>query len=321
ASLRAQHPATIPEMYTGSFATSSNALPLGRTKAFIQYFIDGKHVGLRSPIVSQIGWRRASTTVTSPAATMQLEIVLGATSATFSTLSTTFAANFTGTPTPFLALKALNFPAFSSATTDPDVPALWIRGDRPYIHTIGSSLIIQVDNQSSPTAGSLTGWNSDSILGGSTTSAIITSTDASCGGQLTTSYAAGSVSLSVSGAQPNLPVVYLLGLHLAAPFDFGAIFGPTCTAVVLPDITIGVAANAAGQHSFSFPLTTPVTETLVVHFQAIHLFNNQLVTTNATHMSIGNAGLCNYLYNWTTFGPTAQYGPYTTNRGPVHLIR
>jgi hypothetical protein len=29
----------------------------------------------------------------------------------------------------------------------------------------------------------------------------------------------------------------------------------------------------------------------------------------------------NYLYNWTRDGPTAEYGPYTTNRGAVLLFR
>lgn len=318
--IQAQHPVSVPEMYTGSFGQSANSLPLGRTKGFIQYYIEGAHVGLRTPLVTQMGWRRATSQTSSPAVTMMLEIIIGPTTATFSTLNKVFASNFNGTPTTFLGLKGVNFPAYTSATTDPDVPGVWIRGDRPYIHTIGSSIIIQVDNQTSATAGTQTGWLCDSIP---STSGLVRTSDASCGGTLSTSYANNAVTLGVTGAKPQLPIVYLLGLHLAAPIDFGSIFGPNCTAVVLPDITIGTAADASGSHSFSFPLAAPTTDTLVVHFQAIHFHptGNNIVTTNATHLSLGSAGMCNYLYNWTTFTTTAQYGPYTTNRGPVHLFR
>jgi hypothetical protein len=46
-----------------------------------------------------------------------------------------------------------------------------------------------------------------------------------------------------------------------------------------------------------------------------------LATTNLANSILGGAGLSNYLYNWTVDGPIAQYGPYTTNRGPVLLFQ
>ena len=46
-----------------------------------------------------------------------------------------------------------------------------------------------------------------------------------------------------------------------------------------------------------------------------------LVSSNVAGAEVGHLGLTNYLYNWDTFTPTAQYGPYTTNRGAVILLR
>jgi len=39
------------------------------------------------------------------------------------------------------------------------------------------------------------------------------------------------------------------------------------------------------------------------------------------HTILGGAGLTNYAYNWLRDGPVAEYGPYTTNRGPAILLK
>ncbi len=37
---------------------------------------------------------------------------------------------------------------------------------------------------------------------------------------------------------------------------------------------------------------------------------------------LGTNGLGDYVYNWTTFGPTAQYGPYyPTMYGQILLLK
>lgn len=315
----AKHAVTLPDMYTGSFAGSGNAFPLARTKGFIQYYMHAPSIGLVSPVVRQLGWRRAMTNTTSAAYVGTFEIKLGVAANDFANLSKTFTANFAGKPTDFFLLKKVNVPGFTTAPTDPDKPAFWITGDRPYIHTIGKALIIQVDIQTETTPRSLSGWTTDSILSGR--SGISKQTDTSCGGTISASHASNSITLGVSGTDPNSPLLYMIGLRTLAPNDIGALIGPGCTFVISPDIPIGVAADASGANSITFPAAIRATDSIGVHFQAIHLKSNKLASTNAAHLWIGTAGAMNYVYNWTVFSATAQYGPYTTNRGPVVLLR
>ncbi|MCC6672919.1 MAG: hypothetical protein IT458_17780 [Planctomycetes bacterium] len=39
------------------------------------------------------------------------------------------------------------------------------------------------------------------------------------------------------------------------------------------------------------------------------------------HCLLGGSGQTQYVYNWTVDGPSAQYGPYTTNRSAVLLFK
>lgn len=315
----ATHPNTVPEMYTGSYAGSANLLPMGRSKTLIQYYINNAHVRTASPLVRSIGWRRVRGSTQTAALPLKLEILIGYTGSTFSTLSKTFTANFQGTPTTFLKMKTLNFPGLPS--NDPDKPALWINGDRPFINNQSTKdWIIQVENATEATPRTIQGWFADAIP--TSRSGVVTRTDSSCGGSMQTSYpTAGQVTLGVTGAQPASPVIYLMGLNLFSPADLGSIIGTGCSIVVNPLVVVDARADASGAHSFSFPLATPTNSSLAVHFQAIHLKNSSLASTDATHLWLGRNGALNYVYNWTTFTPTAQYGPYTTNRGPVHLLR
>jgi hypothetical protein len=81
--------------------------------------------------------------------------------------------------------------------------------------------------------------------------------------------------------------------------------------------------DGQGQARVSMPFAIP-TDNIVVHTQFAHTSTTVpagLATTAVAHSILGGAGLSNYVYNWTTFGLTAQYGPYPTNRGAVMLFR
>lgn len=315
--LPAQHPKTLPEVFTGSYAGGGNLFPLARTRGFIQYF----HRGDQFPatrIVLQMGWRLTKTTTTIAALSHKLEIKIGNSKVKYNTLNKTFSKNFTSTPTTFFKLKTFNFPAIAKVPQDPDKPNAWIKGDAPFIW-LGPNLVIQVDIQTAKTFGSTTVRATVDSM--SSANPRTYNTDKSCGGTITASYIGGNFGGTVSGTLANSPVIYLVGNHLL-PVDVGFLFGKGCSVTVNPILTFLGTANASGVSSFSVPFVPATTSTL--HIQALHRPKSGpgLASTNASHILFGgNNNISTYLYNWTRDGLIAQYGPYSTNRGPVVLFR
>lgn len=97
-----------------------------------------------------------------------------------------------------------------------------------------------------------------------------------------------------------------------------------CFLELEPLAALTVQANASSQATLSAPLNPPA-NSFFAFIQAAHpeqaanLAN--YVSTNMESTLFGAAGISTYVYNWTTFTPTAEYGPYNTNRGQVMLIR
>jgi hypothetical protein len=318
ASLPAQHAKTLPEIYTGSYGGGGNLFPFSRTRGFIQYY----HRGDQFPstrVVKDLGFRLQRTITSMAALSHRLEIKVGNTKTTFKTLSKTYAQNFTAKPTVFLALKTINFPLNNSIPADPDKPFYWIKGDVPFIW-FGPNLIIQVDIQTSATFGGTTvNANADSMP---TSTLVVRNTTKSCGGAIVASYAGSAFGGKLTGSKANGPVIYLIGAHLL-PTDVGFILpGKNCSITVNPLLTFLGTADASGAASFSIPFVPAATMTL--HLQALHipLSGPGLASTDVSHIQFGgNNDTSTYLYNWTQNGLISQYGPYTTNRGPIILMR
>lgn len=109
------------------------------------------------------------------------------------------------------------------------------------------------------------------------------------------------------------------------PFDLSVIGMTGCKLLLEPILATTVAANAAGQASLSIRLPSPLPSSAVMAFvQASHPEPSKnpanYVTTNMASAIIGTAGLSNHVYNWTSFGPTAQYGPYPIHCGQVMIL-
>ncbi len=306
------HTRTFPDIYTGSYAGSGNAFPMGRTKGFIQFWVRGDTFPGMAPVL-QVGWRVYQT---GSAHKEKIEIVMDSVTVGFATLSKTFASNLTASKTVFLALKDVNFPAITVKPTNPDVPAVWIPGDKPFVRLPTRDVIIQVDIQTETTPRSI-GYYADSIR--SAQNSFINS-DPSCGGKMTGSYSGTTLGIAHRGAPPGATALFLIGLKLFAA-DLGALIGPGCNLHVNPLFVLALPTDASGNAALTANFPIGATDTLALHAQAVHLKNNALASSDVLHMSVGTAGLMTYLYNWTTFTSIAQYGPYTTNRGPVVLFR
>lgn len=314
---------TVPAVYTDAFTNSDILTPFGRTKYFGQTWYSGK--GLPSILpVTQLGFR------TGPARTYaalqcKIEIVLDNSQVQFNTLSKTFTANLSSAPTTFLPMTTLNVPA-ANQNQDPNTPALWIPGSTVFLYT-GPNLICQTDVQTAATPSS-TGYNVEGYSMSTATPFKLVSRGQGCGnGSLTHAYTATSqqYSLNASGVGATMPVLMHLGVSpLRTPVDLGIMGMNGCELYQLPLVSLGLLSDGAGNAVLqgTLPATLP---TSLVFAQASHPQPgaNPLgyAATNGTAALLGADEISTYVYNWTTFSATAQYGPYTTNRGQVMLMR
>ena len=148
---------------------------------------------------------------------------------------------------------------------------------------------------------------------------------------MTASGTVTSYNLQLSGADANKAGSFLIGIDhtklggsLPLPYKLDA-FGLTgCYLGVDPLVNVGFTTDASGGYFLTLPISVPITTPITLFAQALHAYAanaSGFATTNVAHSLIGGAGLANYLYNFTADGPVAQYGPYTTDRGPVILLK
>jgi len=315
------HPITVPKVFTGTYGTTTNAYPFARTYGYFQIWYRGDSLKAPKPVLN-LGWR-AAPGITVQAQQLKLQIVLSSSTQGFSNLSKTFAANHGKDRAVFFKLKTLNLPAQSSPA-NPDVPAIWIKGDAPFLFK-GPNLVVDVDIQQTTTATS-TQYRSDAYTGGN----ILRSAEKSCGqSSLAGSYSGTKLTYTLSGAPPKVPLLFLLstrnqtiGGMIPLPLDLSPLGMKGCVLGVDPILALAGTTDSAGSALFSGNLD-PAGDTAMLFAQAVHASPANpagLATTNVVNALLGTAGLSTYLYCWTTVGPTATSGPYTTNRSPVLMV-
>ncbi|HLU39789.1 MAG TPA: hypothetical protein VK081_10405 [Planctomycetota bacterium] len=328
--LSAQTSATVPSIFKNCEAPGSNVLPTGRSKSFLQTWYSGQNLPI-GMVATQIGWRYDSAALMPGGFTHTMEIVLDNTTATFSTLSTTFAANLSAAPTTFLPLQQVNWPAPPSGGLD---AALWIPGAVPFTF-IGPHLLVQVDVQTEASPRTLGTFYADGFLASTTTPWFIAHQPPGCApsnlSATVSSQAPNAlVNFTLTGGPSNSQAVFLLGTENQAfsgvnllPLDLGFAGMTGCSLGVDPLASVVVPTNASGTAQLQGSLPLPTSVAFLLFAQALHAGNTPagLVTGNVAGVQLGAAGLANYVYSWTSFGPIAEFGPYTTNRGAVVLLR
>lgn len=311
-------PITVPSLYKNTFATTRNLLPYGRTKSFIQTWYSGTNLP-NNTVVTAMGIR-TNRGATQAARTHKLEIVLDSTKTTFSGISKTFTQNLSAKPTTFFKMKNLSLPAFTNHQ-DPNQPVVWIPGNTVFIYT-GPNLLVQFDVQTGTSPSSLP-YYSDSYIG-----SPMASSGKSCGKSTLSQRVGTTYDLTVSGAPATVPVLFHVGLNnqtsngARLPVDLSIIGMKNCNLYLHPLLTVGALTNGSGSVTLNAPRTVGAFTGFV---QASHPETGantaNYVATNMVGRMFSGTGISTYLYNWSSFGPTAQYGPYSSNRGAVLLFR
>lgn len=315
-------PVTVPKVFRGGFGNTWALAPFGRTKYFGQFWYRGDSVPASMPI-TQVGFR-ARRGASYAAAVTRIQIVLDNTSVDSANLSRTFAANLSKTPTTFFKLKNLNLPAVSN-NQNPDLATPWIPGDQVMLFR-GPHLIVQADVQTSAGPAS-TGYDVDAFIAARL---LLYNTGKSCGASKLDHGYSGNYDLTVTGAPASAPVTFHVGLDnqrsrgANLPVDLGVIGMTNCELYLDPFIAVTVMADAAGRATLSARVPSPA-PSIPVFTQAAHPQPSanpaNYVSTNLVSAMFGTFGVANWLYNWTSFGPTAQYGPYSSSRGPIVLLK
>ncbi len=316
-----------PKVFTGDFAGGGNSFPFARSGGLIQYWWRGDCFS-PGQVVASIGGRPMKNLNSGAQTLATLEIKFANSPIGFAGLSKTFAANLPAATTTIFTAKPVSLPSVTAAS-DPNTPMLWLTCDVPFV-VVGPSVIGQFDMGPATGATSLT-HIVDGFSMGAANSAMHTNTGTSCGGSLTGSPTTTTAyNLQLAGADANKPAILLIG---ASHTEFGALKLPLrldafgfagCWLGVAPLVTAAVTTDATGGYFMSTPIATPPADSILLYAQALHSYAANAsgwATTNVVRSILGGAGYANYLYNWTIDGPTSQYGPYASNRGPVLLFK
>jgi len=325
ASAGAQQPVeTVPRAFSRSHAPGARVLPFGRTRCLVQYWHRGE--GITHGTVTELGWR-ADELTRCGSLDQRVQIRIGNVARGFGNLSRTFNENFDRGATAFLTAKTLHLPA-QTKTNDPNVPAMWIKGDRPFVFT-GPHLLVEVDVSTEAKPRSTNYWADGLTM--SKFDTLQSKSGPSCGGSLTADYdyGHGSLRLSLAGGEPNRLALFLVGTDVVTfaghplPLDLASLGMPGCWLGIAPLVILPTMMDAKARASLEFPIDLPE-DSVAVHAQVVHERPTNaagLVTSNVTHSVLGHAGLSNVLYNWDEFSPKAQFGPYASNRGTILLLR
>lgn len=212
-----------------------------------------------------------------------------------------------------------------------DRPMLWLTADNIFI-VLGQHVVCQFDLGTAVGATSLT-HVADSFVMGAVTSVLnkVSGTSCGSGNLVANSTVSSTYSVQLSGAPANSPAALLLGLDhtrlggaLALPYKLDALGFTGCFLGVDPLVVLNVVTDGTGGYFLSLPLGAAPASAEIFYAQAAHVDASKpagWATTNVTHTLLGGSGNANYAYNFTADGPTAQYGPYATSRGPVILFK
>jgi hypothetical protein len=322
--------ATSPKIFKDSYAPSANLLPCARTKGFIQTWYHGQNLPL-GMVATQIGWRYDAAANYAGGFTHTMEIVLDNSPTTNATLGRIFTANLSAAPVTFLPLTQVNWPAPPSGGLD---PAMWIPGTVPFAFT-GPHLIVQVDIQTEAAPRSLASLYTDSFLMSAAAPYVGAAGGPGCASSnlSVTQFLNGAnvdVSFNLVGGPPNNQAIFLLGADNQAfggvnvlPLDLTFLGMTNCRLSVDPVASLALPTDGSGNATLMGSLANIIGATQTLFAQCLHVGATPagLVTSNVAGTAIGSAGLTNYVYNWDSFTPTAQFGPYTTSRGAVILLR
>ena len=310
----------VPAAFASAFAPSNNVMPFSTSPSRYQQVFLGSELPAAFTMTA-LGVRWDNQTSTSfYGAQVDLEIQVGYTTRTPTTLSTTFDANFdAGAPVTVLARSLVRYPdAPNPPPTDPTQFQLVIpwTGTFAWTPMAGRNLLVQIYQRGNSTGFPSFGYPLDA--GWSPSTARLYGADTATTGSLdgfayglvmnflaftntavpTLSSAAqpqigNTFRVSLGQARPSTAALLLLGASRSAwgalplPLDLGVVGAPGCHLLASGEFISVIATNAQGRGSFTYSL--PMNLGLI----GVQFFNQFLVldpTVNGLGYVVSNGG-------------------------------
>lgn len=310
----------VPGVFANAWGSSNNVMGFsGAPSKYQQVFLGTEFPTAYTMAALGLRWDNQTTT-SYDGATFDLEIQIGYTTRTPTTLSTTFAANFdAGAPVTVLARSLIKYPNNQNPPpTDPTVFQLVIpfTSTFAWVPTPGLNLLVDVTQR-----GNSSGlpWNyvfdagysaSMARLYASPDTATTGSLDGFAYGYMMNFFALTNTAVPTLGsrAQPQIGNTFRVDLGQARPstsawllhgvsrtvwssyplpMSLAFLGAPLCSLLASPDVVLPITTNTSGKGSFTY--TIPMN----FSFIGVPFFNQFLVldpTTNALGLAVSNGG-------------------------------
>jgi hypothetical protein len=272
--------------------------------------------------ITRIGFRH-DPGFSSVARQVQLEVRVGASTATAATMSTTYDSNFTGSPTTVFPLGLYGLPPFSSGSSN----SIWyINFTTPFLYT-GGNLVVEFRVFANNNGNQSFSYGIDRALFVSP----VTNGVPGCmhaGGQVPTfahqpTAIGTNWTMNLSQAPASAPVALLLavGQTMPAPYSLAALgIGPSCLGQ-MPGSFAGFSGTTNTFGSATWSLAIPANLALnylrvTGQVVALDIFSpGSLVVSNASQVDFGVAPRSTIL--WHQGSATAATGSVYANYGVV----
>ncbi|MFQ5505831.1 MAG: hypothetical protein ACE5F1_13700, partial [Planctomycetota bacterium] len=260
----------LPKAFATKMASTASRIPHAQHNSRAQQVFLGAEIGGSKTFTELC--LRLDESLTSAASTQTVQVILGPTTKTNTTLTTTFAGNYSG-PTTTVFSGTLNLPAHAGGGGI-NSWGVCIKFSSKYAYT-GGNLIVEMINSSTTSVAHLDDYCLNDA--GSTTARVFALDKAATTGTL--SLAQGLVmrltaeggaspaltstgvptigkafSVNLGSAKGNAIALLFLGKRLAVPFP--AKFAPGCTLYTSPDFFLGAHTTSA-TGTASVPLLVP----------------------------------------------------------------
>tara|TARA_R110002072_G_scaffold273219_4_gene433846 strand:+ start:41664 stop:42707 length:1044 start_codon:yes stop_codon:yes gene_type:complete len=277
--------------------------------------------------ISRIGFRQDGAT-NSASEQVIMEVSMASTSATASTMATSFAGNYVGTPTVVYPQGLFTLPALSSATPSSIV---WIDLPAPHYVYGGGNLLVEFKIFLNSNGNQAFSYRLDRATYISQVTAGVPGCMHS-GGQTPTlasspTRVGSNWNLYLSAAPSNSPMALFLApaQQLAAPYSLGALgVDPSCQGQVPLGsyVALGGNTNSGGAYSWSIPVPNMlVFNDYYMTSQAVafdYFSPGKLVVSNADQVQFGINPAASILFG--TGSTTATTGSVYANYGLVTLF-
>jgi hypothetical protein len=315
---------TLPPVHADRFGDTNLQVPLGGDIGRFQQVFDASVLPANPFVATGIAFRQDEAIeagLGAPFHWLELDMEVGTTSVAPSALSSSFAQNWSTTPTLAVARKRVSLPTTQALNPDPEAFVVQIPFDSPvvYFPSPGQGLIYGVRKYDhSPGPGNALDYPVDAMSassGQSTGYLLSTNPNAAVGsaarggpivGLLTTGSKQGSLPLLSGVGAPNLGATYQLQLTRGAasaiggmligfsrdswsagplPFGLGFLGATGCSLLVSPDIPLSFVVDANGRGQL--PMAVPASPTLLDAelFQQAFLFDR---AANALGVTVSN---------------------------------